>query len=48
MCRDIICRAYSRCLLILSKSGFNYPESDFRGKILSHKASEEDFGDHTK
>jgi len=48
MARGVICRSYCQSFLILAKSGFSFPESDFRLKILHEKASEEDFGDHSK
>jgi hypothetical protein len=48
MYRDIACRSYSISILVLAKSGFSFPESDFRNKLLSGKASEEEYGDHSK
>uniref|UniRef100_A0AC34RDV3 Hyccin n=1 Tax=Panagrolaimus sp. JU765 TaxID=591449 RepID=A0AC34RDV3_9BILA len=48
MARSIICRTYCLSVLVLAKSGFSFPESDFRHKILHDHVSDEDFGDHSK
>uniref|UniRef100_A0A7E4VQ87 PH domain-containing protein n=1 Tax=Panagrellus redivivus TaxID=6233 RepID=A0A7E4VQ87_PANRE len=48
MSRNIVCHSYCLSFLILAKSGFNWPESDFRLKILHDRASDDEYGDHSK
>uniref|UniRef100_A0A914C6P1 Uncharacterized protein n=1 Tax=Acrobeloides nanus TaxID=290746 RepID=A0A914C6P1_9BILA len=48
MSAHVICRSYCRSLITICKSGFSFPESEFRHRILKDEASSEILGDHSK